>query len=185
MNTPKNVAADRAYTARPKNPNPMVDLPELTHLDPRGGVRMVDISEKAETLRTAVATGRVVVGEEAARLIRENRVKKGDVLLTAQIAGIQGAKQTSRLIPLCHDVSLRGVDVELMLDDASTSVEIRAFAKSQGPTGVEMEALTAVSIAALTIYDMCKSVSKSIRIDDIHLVAKTGGRSGDYRKGDL
>lgn len=163
----------------------MIDLPELTHLDPRGGVRMVDVSEKGDTVRTAVASGRVLVGPDAALLIRENRVKKGDVLLTAQIAGIQGAKQTSRLIPLCHDVSLRGIDVELTLNDDESAVDIRAYAKSQGPTGVEMEALTAVSVAALTIYDMCKSVSKTIRIDDIHLVAKTGGRSGDYRKGTL
>ena len=163
----------------------MIDLPELTHLDPRGGVRMVDVSEKSDSVRTAVASGRVLVGPDAAHLIRENRVKKGDVLLTAQIAGIQGAKQTSRLIPLCHDVSLRGIDVELTLHDDDSAVDIRAFAKSQGPTGVEMEALTAVSVAALTIYDMCKSVSKTIRIDDIHLVAKTGGRSGDYRKGTL
>lgn len=161
----------------------MIDAPELTHLDPRGGVHMVDISEKHDSLRTAVAGGRVRVGADAFELIRENRVRKGDVLLTAQIAGIQGAKQTSHLIPLCHDVSLRGVDVELTLNDEEFSVDIRAFVKSQGPTGVEMEALTAVSIAALTIYDMCKSVSKAIRIDDIHLLAKTGGRSGDYRKG--
>lgn len=163
----------------------MIDAPELTHLDPRGGVHMVDVSEKLESMRTAVATGRVRIGPEAFALVRENKVRKGDVLLTAQIAGIQGAKQTSRLIPLCHDVSLRGVDVELTLNEADHSVEIRAFAKSQGPTGVEMEALTAVSVAGLTIYDMCKSVSKAIIIDDIHLLAKTGGRSGDYRKGDI
>ncbi len=162
----------------------MTESPTLTHIDPHGGVHMVDISDKVDSVRTAVASGRVVVGEEAYALIRDRAVSKGDVLLTAQIAGILGAKQTSRLIPLCHEVSLRGVDVELTLADGDPAIDIRAFAKSVGPTGVEMEALTAVSVAALTIYDMCKSVSKSMRIDDIHLVAKTGGRSGDYRKGD-
>jgi cyclic pyranopterin phosphate synthase len=162
----------------------MTDTPTLTHLDPQGGVHMVDISDKADTVRTAVATGRVIVGDDAYELIRERNVAKGDVLLTAQIAGIMGAKHTSRLIPLCHEVSLRGVDLELTLAEDGPAVDIRAFTKSVGPTGVEMEALTAVSVAALTIYDMCKSVSKSIRIDDIHLVAKTGGRSGDYRVSD-
>jgi cyclic pyranopterin phosphate synthase len=143
---------------------------------------MVDVSEKNKTVRTAVAAGRVLLGEEAFRLVGESRIRKGDVLGTAQIAGIMGAKETSRLIPLCHDVALRGIDVELTLDEADFAVEIRAFAKSVGPTGVEMEALTAVSVAALTIYDMCKSVSKGIAITDIHLLAKTGGQSGDYRR---
>lgn len=164
--------------------DPMIESPTLTHLDPHGGVHMVDISDKADSVRTAVAAGRVFTGEEAYALIRDGAVSKGDVLLTAQIAGIMGAKQTSRLIPLCHDLSLRGVDVELTLADDEPAIDIRAFAKSVGPTGVEMEALTAVSVAALTIYDMCKSVSKSMRIENIHLLAKTGGRSGDYRKGD-
>jgi cyclic pyranopterin phosphate synthase len=162
----------------------MTESPSLTHIDPHGGVHMVDISDKDDTVRTAVAAGRIVVGDEAFVMIRSRNVSKGDVLLTAQIAGILGAKETSRLIPLCHEVSLRGVDVELTLADDAPAIDIRAFAKSVGPTGVEMEALTAVSVAALTIYDMCKSVSKSMHIVDIHLVAKTGGRSGDYRKGD-
>ena len=144
---------------------------------------MVDVSDKNNTIRTAVAGGRVLLGEEAYRLVVENKIRKGDVLTIAQIAGIMGAKQTSKLIPLCHDLSLKGVDVEFSLREDDHAVEIRAFAKTIGPTGVEMEALTAVSIAALTIYDMCKSVSKGITITEVHLLAKTGGQSGDYRKG--
>ncbi|WP_456425995.1 cyclic pyranopterin monophosphate synthase MoaC [Rhodocaloribacter sp.] len=161
----------------------MSDIPALTHVDPQGGVQMVDVADKRATVRTAVAVGRVILGEEAFRLVRENKIRKGDVLTLAQIAGIMGAKQTSKLIPLCHDVLLRGVDVELSLNETALAVDVRAYTKSVGPTGVEMEALTAVSVAALTIYDMCKSVSKAILITDIHLLAKTGGQSGDYRKG--
>ncbi|MFT4606292.1 MAG: cyclic pyranopterin phosphate synthase [Rhodothermales bacterium] len=158
------------------------EAPTLTHLDPRGGVHMVDVSAKANTVRTAVATGQVLLGHEAFAMVQEQRNPKGDVISTAQLAGIMGAKQTSRLIPLCHDVVMGGIDVELILEEATQSVGIRAFAKTVGPTGVEMEALTAVSVAALTLYDMCKSVSKGMRINDIHLVAKTGGQSGNYRK---
>jgi len=160
----------------------MADAPFLTHVNPQGSVQMVDVADKANTVRTAVAEGRVYIGEEAYKLVASNKINKGDVLPTAQIAGIMGAKQTSKLIPLCHDVQLRGVEVEVKLIEAEHAVSIRAYAKSVGPTGVEMEALTAVSIAALTIYDMCKAVTKSIRISDIQLRAKTGGRSGDYRK---
>ncbi len=160
----------------------MTDAPSLTHVDPQGGVRMVDVAEKSVTARTAVAAGKVVLGEEAFRLVAENKIRKGDVLTVAQIAGILGAKQTSKLIPLCHDVALKGVDVVLSLREEDHSVDIRALTKTLGPTGVEMEALTAVSVTALTVYDMCKSVSKNIRITDIHLLAKTGGQSGDYRK---
>ncbi len=141
---------------------------------------MVDVSDKSTSTRTAVAIGSVAIGEEAFRLVEENQIRKGDVLTIAQIAGIQGAKQTSNLIPLCHDVALKGVDIELTMNEELFSIEIRTFVKSIGPTGVEMEALTAVSVAALTIYDMCKSVNKSIQISGIHLVAKTGGQSGDY-----
>lgn len=158
----------------------MPETSVLSHVDSRGSVKMVDVSDKSNSSRTAVANGRVVVGERAFELIRENKIQKGDVLTLAQIAGIMGAKNTSKLIPLCHDVPLKGVDVELTLDEETHSVQIRAYAKSVGPTGVEMEALTAVSIAALTVYDMCKSVSKGIEITGIHLVAKTGGQSGDY-----
>lgn len=162
----------------------MDDAPYLTHVDAEGGIKMVDVSAKPDSARTAVATGRVFVGERAFTLISENKITKGDVLPLAQIAGIMGAKQTSKLIPLCHDVALKGVDVELKLNDEDHSVDIRAFAKSIGPTGVEMEALTAVSIASLTVYDMCKSVSKDIEITNIHLRAKTGGQSGDYLRSD-
>lgn len=158
------------------------DVPTLTHVNPRGGVHMVDVSDKSDSLRTAVASGRVLLGEEAFQLVSENKIRKGDVLTIAQIAGILGAKQTSKLIPLCHDVAIKGVDVEFALDEDEHTIEVRGFAKTIGPTGVEMEALTAVSVAALTIYDMCKSVSKEIRITDVHLLAKTGGQSGDYRK---
>ena len=163
----------------------MTDTPTLTHTTPAGAVQMVDVGHKPDTMRTAVAAGRVVVGEQAFRLVKENRIRKGDVLPTAQVAGIMGAKQTSKLIPLCHDVQLKGVDIDLTLNEEDYAVEIRAYAKTYGPTGVEMEALTAVSVAALTIYDMCKSVSKGIQITDIHLLAKTGGQSGDYRKAEL
>ncbi len=160
----------------------MTDSPTLTHVNPKGGVQMVDVGEKPDTVRTALAFGRVLLTEPVFHAIREKDVPKGDVLGVAQIAGIMGAKQTSKLIPLCHDLHLKGVDVELALNEADHSVEIRAYAKSVGKTGVEMESLTAVSIAALTIYDMCKSMSKDLRISDIHLLAKTGGLSGDYRK---
>ncbi len=145
---------------------------------------MVDVAEKDTSVRTAVAGGRVLVGEDLYRLIEENKIRKGNVLTIAQIAGIMGAKQTSKLIPLCHDVALKGVDLELTLQEDVFGVEIKAFVKTVGRTGVEMEALTGVSVAALTVYDMCKSVSKEIRITDIHLLAKTGGQSGDYRKED-
>ena len=157
-------------------------MPSLTHLDPEGGVRMVDVSDKATTVRTAVAVGRVVLGEEAFALVTQNRIRKGDVLTIAQIAGISGAKKTSDLIPLCHNVQIQGIDVVFDLQDSDHTIQVRAMAKSVGPTGVEMEALTAVSVACLTIYDMCKSVSKEISIEGIHLVAKSGGQSGDYRR---
>ena len=143
---------------------------------------MVDISAKADTVRTAVAIGRVNLGEEAFSRVAENAIQKGDVLAISQFAGIMAAKETSRLIPLCHQVALTGIDVELTLDEDAYSIDVRAYTKSVGSTGVEMEALTAVSISCLTIYDMCKSVTKEIVIQDIQLLAKTGGESGTYRK---
>ena len=159
-------------------------MSDFTHVHPDGGVKMVDVSAKEKTVRTAVAVGKVILGEEAFNRVSENTVRKGDVLSVSQIAGIMGAKETSRLIPLCHQVQIQSVDVQLTLLEKELALEIRAFAKSVGPTGVEMEALTAVSISALTVYDMCKSISNDIRIDDVHLLAKTGGASGDYRKPD-
>ena len=158
------------------------DALTLSHIDDDGRARMVDVSAKQASARTAVARGRVLIGEEAFRLVEENRIRKGDVLSVAQVAGILGAKQTSRLIPLCHDVLLEGVDLDLELNEDDFAIDVRAFVKKTGPTGVEMEALTAVSVAALTIYDMCKSVSKEIAITDTQLLAKTGGQSGDYRR---
>lgn len=142
---------------------------------------MVDVSTKSDSVRTAVASGRVVLGDEAFERVRENDVSKGDVLTTAQIAGIMGAKQTSKLIPLCHDVQVEGVQIEFTLAEDAKAIDVRAYTKSVGVTGVEMEALTAVSIASLTIYDMCKSITKGIRITDVHLLAKTGGQSGNWK----
>ena len=161
----------------------MTETPSLSHVDDKGQARMVDVSSKSSTVRTAVASGRVVVGAEALRLIRENEIQKGDVLTVSNVAGVLGAKQTSRLLPLCHDVLLQNVELEFELEDETGTVEVRAITKTVGPTGVEMEALTAVSVAALTVYDMCKSVTKDIEITDVRLLAKTGGRSGDYRRG--
>ena len=146
---------------------------------------MADVSPSSDSVRTAVAAGRVLLGEAAYERVRDNDIEKGDVLTTAQISGIMGAKQTSKLLPLCHDVQVEGVDVEFSLSEEDTAIDIRAYTKSVGVTGVEMEALTAVSIAALTIYDMCKSVTKGIRIDDVHLLAKTGGQSGNWKSEDL
>ena len=160
----------------------MEDAPTLTHVDEQGKIRMVDVASKADSLRTAVAAGSVSLGKEAFSLVAANRIAKGDVLTTAQMAGIMGAKQTSSLIPLCHPVLLSGVDVNLELNEEESRIEITAIAKSIGSTGVEMEALSAVSLAALTVYDMCKSVSKGIVISEIRLLAKTGGQSGDYRR---
>ena len=160
----------------------MTESPSLSHVDDQGQARMVDISHKQASARTAVAAGRVVVGAEALRLIAENQIRKGDVLTVANVAGVLGAKQTSRLLPLCHDVVLQNVELEFQLDEDAGAVDIRAIVKTEGPTGVEMEALTAVSIAALTVYDMCKSVTKEIAVTDVQLLAKTGGRSGDYRR---
>lgn len=147
-----------------------------------GPARMGEVSGDPKGVRTAVAVGRVLLGEEPFARVASGEVQKGNVIPIAQIAGIQGAKRTSELIPLCHDVLLEGVDLEFALDEDDHAIEIRAYAKTSGTTGVEMEALTAVSVAALTVYDMCKSISREIRISDVHLVAKTGGQSGDYRR---
>ncbi len=151
---------------------------ELTHLDAQGQARMVDITEKAPTEREAVARGRVVMQLETLRLIRDGALAKGDVLAVARLAGIMAAKKTPELIPLAHPLLLTQVAVELELDEAQSSVEITARAKTTGQTGVEMEALVAVAAAALTIYDMAKAVDRGMRIQDIRLVSKRGGRSG-------
>ncbi|XP_045465235.1 molybdenum cofactor biosynthesis protein 1 [Harmonia axyridis] len=152
----------------------------LTHVDGEGKAKMVDVSDKDVTSRTATARGTVQVGPEITRLIKENSIKKGDVLGVSKLAGILAAKKTSDLIPLCHNISLNGIDVTASLDENNDAVVIEATVSCVGKTGVEMEALVAVSVAALTVYDMCKSVSKSIRIKDVHLVRKTGGSKGDH-----
>ena len=147
----------------------------LSHVTPEGVVRMVDISRKPDTLRTAKARGRVVLGPQAFAALQAQALHKGDVLAVARVAGIMGAKHTATLIPLCHQVALSSISVEFALDGVGHSVVVCATATTTGPTGVEMEALTAVSVASLTIYDMCKAVSRSIRIEDVHLISKTGG----------
>ena len=152
---------------------------KLTHLDEGGRARMVDVGHKPDTERTAVARGEVHMKKKTLELIRAGRVQKGDVLTVAQIAGISASKRTSDLIPLCHPLPLTKVDVDLALDDSLPGVVISATAKTIGKTGVEMEALTAVSVAALTVYDMAKAVEKTMRIQNIRLVEKHGGQSGD------
>ncbi|CAL8471602.1 g11144 [Coccomyxa elongata] len=143
---------------------------------------MVDVGQKASSSRVAVASGRVHLGYEAFSLVQANQMQKGDVVTVAQLAGIMGAKQTSLLIPLCHNIPLSKVGVNLRLDPENNSVSITGEASTTGQTGVEMEALTAVSVAALTVYDMCKAVSKDICITDIRLEAKSGGQSGTYER---
>jgi cyclic pyranopterin monophosphate synthase len=152
----------------------------LTHLDSSGTARMVDVSAKPDTERLAVAAGSVYMSGDTLRLIREGALKKGDVLTIARIAGIMGAKRTSDLIPLCHPLPLSHLDVELTLDENRHAIDIRVSARTHGKTGVEMEALTAVSVAALTIYDMAKAVDRAMRIGDIRLLEKRGGVHGDY-----
>lgn len=155
-------------------------MADLTHFDTDGNAVMVDVSDKSDTTRVAVARGRVVMAPETMALIQSRGLKKGDVLAVAQLAGIMGAKRTPDLIPLCHPLALTSVKVELALDADSNAVTIKATCKLKGQTGVEMEALTAVSVAGLTVYDMVKAVDKSMRITDIHLVHKSGGKSGVY-----
>ena len=141
---------------------------------------MVDVSAKDDTLRVAVAYGRVLVNEDTFKLIKTGGLKKGDVLGTAQIAGIMGAKRTPDIIPMCHPIMISGVDIEFELNEKDLAVEITATTKCTGATGVEMEALTAVSVAALTVYDMCKAVQRDMEITDIKLLRKSGGKSGDF-----
>jgi len=155
-------------------------MAELTHFDGKGDAHMVDVSDKDVTSRTAVAAGHVKMLPETLEMITQGRAKKGDVLGVARLAGIMGAKKTPDLIPLCHPLPVTKVAVELTPDPALPGVQIEATVKTTGQTGVEMEALTAVSVAALTLYDMVKAVEKSMRIGDIRLVMKEGGKSGRY-----
>jgi cyclic pyranopterin monophosphate synthase len=152
---------------------------KLSHLDDQGRVQMVDVSAKPDTERIAIARGEVHMQPETLELIRAGAMKKGDVLTVAQIAGISASKRTSDLIPLCHPLPLTQVDVQLSLDDSLPGVVITATLKTTGKTGVEMEALTAVSVAALTVYDMAKAAEKTMRIQNIRLIEKRGGQSGD------
>lgn len=156
-----------------------MDDNKLTHIDESGKARMVDVGDKPETFRSAIAAGEVVMKAETLALIREGALKKGDVLTVAQVAGIAGGKRTADLIPFCHPLPLTHLAVEFELDDELPGVRITASAKTKGQTGVEMEALTAVTVAALTVYDMAKAAEKTMRIENIRLLEKRGGQSGD------
>lgn len=154
---------------------------KLTHLDKTGTARMVDVSAKSATSRSATAKGRVSMNPATLKLILEDALKKGNALEVARLAGIMAAKRTADLIPLCHPLAIAKVEVDLVPDTKNSSVEVIATVKVTGQTGVEMEALTAVSVACLTLYDMAKAVDKAMTIGDIRLTAKSGGKSGDYK----
>ena len=160
----------------------MQNMEDFTHFNDQGRARMVDVGDKAPSHRTAVAGARVLVSPETFRLIQNGGMKKGDVLTVAQIAGVMGAKRTPDLIPMCHPIALTGINLELSLDEARCAVDIRATVSCDGRTGVEMEALTAASTAALTVYDMCKAVQKDMVITDVRLLSKTGGVHGDFER---
>ena len=176
MGHPENERADKLATGMAGTSE---GGPRLSHVDEHGRARMVDVGWKPETQREAVAKGSVVMQRHTLELIKRGEVEKGDVLSVARIAGIMGAKRTSDLIPLCHPLPLDQVTVELELDEKNSQVQITARARTTAKTGVEMEALTAVAIAALTIYDMCKAVDRGMRMESIRLVRKRGGKSGD------
>lgn len=155
---------------------------DFTHFGNEGRAKMVNVGEKPVSTRTAVAAGRVLVNRDTFDLIKSGGMKKGDVLAVAQVAGVMGAKRTPDIIPMCHPIIIDGIDLELSLNDELCSVEIKAAVSCDGRTGVEMEALSAVSVAALTVYDMCKAVQKDMVISDIRLLSKTGGVHGDYER---
>ncbi|MCL4549857.1 MAG: cyclic pyranopterin monophosphate synthase MoaC [Bacteroidetes bacterium] len=157
-------------------------MKRLSHVDKNGKAKMVDVSDKEISLRTAKAFACVKISKVVFEAIKKNAVEKGDVFTISKLAGIQAAKKTSELIPLCHNIFILKIDVELKLNKTSSSVEIKSFAKTNSVTGIEMEALTAVSVAALTVYDMCKALDKSIEIREIKLLSKTGGKSGDFSR---
>jgi cyclic pyranopterin phosphate synthase len=156
-------------------------MSKLTHLDAAGNAHMVDVSEKDVTSRLAVATGRVAMLPDTLKLIREGMAKKGDVIATARIAGIMAAKRTHELIPLCHPLMISKITVDFEVDEAASAIDVTATVKVEGKTGVEMEALTAVSVACLTVYDMVKAVDRGITISGIRLVEKAGGKSGHFK----
>jgi cyclic pyranopterin monophosphate synthase len=153
---------------------------EFTHFNDNGKAKMVDVGEKNDTKRVAIAKGTIYMSKGTLIKVKEGQMKKGDVLAVAQVAGIMGAKKTSEVIPMCHNIFIDGVDLNFKIDEEKSAIHIEAEAKTTGKTGIEMEALTAVSIAALTIYDMCKAVDKAMVIDNIRLVKKTGGKSGEF-----
>jgi len=157
-----------------------MNMDKLTHFNQEGRARMVDVSAKPETERVAVAKGEIRMKPETLALVKDKALAKGDVLAVSQVAAIMGAKKTSELIPMCHPLFLSGIDVSFTIDEEQSKIDIEAKVKTTGKTGVEMEALTAVSIAALTIYDMCKAVEKGMVIGNIYLQSKSGGKSGDY-----
>jgi cyclic pyranopterin monophosphate synthase len=156
-------------------------MSKLTHLDAAGNAHMVDVSDKQVTSRLAVATGRVGMLSDTLKLIRQGMAKKGDVIATARIAGIMAAKRTHELIPLCHPLMISKVTVDFEVDEAASAIDVTATVKVEGKTGVEMEALTAVSVACLTVYDMVKAVDRGITISGIRLVEKAGGKSGHFK----
>jgi len=160
----------------------MKNMDDFTHFNEQGRAKMVDVGEKDVTERKAAAAARVLVSCETFELIRTGGMKKGDVLTVAQIAGVMGAKKTPQIIPMCHPVMVTGIDLDLSLDEERCSVEIKATVSCSGKTGVEMEALTAASTAALTVYDMCKAVQKDMVITDIRLLEKSGGVHGDFHR---
>ena len=160
----------------------MQNMEDFTHFNEQGRAKMVDVGEKPETVRTATAYASVLVSPETFDLIKSGGMKKGDVLTVAQVAGIMGAKRTPDIIPMCHPIGLTGIDMNLSLGEEKHSVEIKATVSCAGKTGVEMEALTAASVAALTVYDMCKAVQKDIVISEVKLLEKTGGIHGDYHR---
>lgn len=157
---------------------------ELTHFNEQGRAKMVDVSEKKTTKRTATVSGKVIMKPETLKRIKEGKIAKGDVLAVAQVAGVMAAKKTSDLIPMCHPLALTSVDISFDTDQSDNTVYLEATVSTLGVTGVEMEALTAASVTALTIYDMCKAIDKDMVISDIQLETKTGGKSGDYYRGE-
>ncbi|KAM9075211.1 molybdenum cofactor biosynthesis protein 1 isoform 2-T2 [Megaptera novaeangliae] len=177
---PKCLSPEPRAPATPSGPLPTSD--QLTHVDRKGQAAMVDVGGKPDTERVAVASAVVLLGPVAYKLVQENQLKKGDALVVAQLAGVQAAKLTSQLIPLCHHVALSHVQVQLELDSTRHAVVVRASCQARGPTGVEMEALTSAAVAALTLYDMCKAVSRDIVLAEIMLVSKTGGQRGDFHR---
>jgi len=157
---------------------------EFTHINEEGRAKMVDVSEKSDTVRVAIAVGSISMKKETLERIKEGTISKGDVLAVAQVGGIMGAKSTSQIIPMCHAIMISGCDISFNIDMENTKIEITATTKTVGKTGIEMEALTAVSVAALTIYDMCKAIDREMIINNISLLKKSGGKSGIFeRKG--